>query len=261
MKNTFSGMTALVTGASFGLGADFARALAAAGAHLILTARSMDRLQALRQEIEQRHRVRVTVIAEDLSDPQGPERLARAIQAMGTPVDVLINNAGFGQHGPFVGEDAQSQVDMVNLNVMALMKLARIYLPDMMKRGRGWILNVASTAAFQPGPNMAVYFATKAFVLSLSEALWLEARGRGVQVTALCPGATDTRFADRADMNDSLLFRYGVAKPKDVVAAGLAALAQGKRVVIPGIKNKVGVWSAKFLPKRWVMAIAGKLAA
>ncbi len=231
---------ALVTGASSGIGADLARTLAARGYDLVVVARSEDRLQVLAQELDQ-HNATVHVETDDLALPGAAARLSERIQATGRTVEVLVNNAGFGLAGPFHQSSPAELSGMIAVNITALTELSREFIPGMIERRRGRVLNVASLAAFQPGPYMAVYYATKAYVLSLSEALWEECRGTGVTVTALCPGPVDTRFAERAAMTDIRLFAGGLM-PKmssaQVAELGVEGLMRGRRVVIPGMTNR-----------------------
>ncbi|MDT8435252.1 MAG: SDR family oxidoreductase, partial [Gemmatimonadota bacterium] len=191
---------ALVTGASAGIGRELAQRLAAAGWPVALTARRRERLEGLAADIETRHGVRALPVAADLEDPEGPARIEAALAAEGFEVDFLVNNAGFGTWGPFAERPLAAQTGMIRVNVLAPTELTRRLLPAMRDRGAGRILNVASTAAFQPGPWMAVYFASKAYVLHFSEALREELRRTGVTVTVLCPGPTRTEFQERADM-------------------------------------------------------------
>ncbi|HYF54876.1 MAG TPA: SDR family oxidoreductase, partial [Salinarimonas sp.] len=206
----------LVTGASSGIGAELARVFAARGHHVVLTARRRDRLEALGREIETAHRGRAEIVAADLADPDGPDALMREVEGRGIALTNLVNNAGFGLRGSFAGQPLDEVMGMLALNVTALTRLTHLALPAMLARGDGGIMNVASTAAFQAGPNMAVYYATKAYVLSFSEALHEEVRERGVRVTALCPGPTRSEFAKRADMEESRLFRRAAMSARDV---------------------------------------------
>ena len=251
--------TALITGASSGLGEGFARALAAEGQTLILTARRAERLEALRVELTAKHRVAVEVIAADLAAPDGPDEVMRAVAARGLTVDTLVNNAGFGTRGAFAEADAASQVGMVDLNCRALVALAHAVLPGMVARGRGGILNIASTAAFQPGPWMATYYASKAFVLSFSEALHEEVRRTGVHVAALCPGPTRTEFADVAGMHDSALFERLAGDADAVIRDGLAALKANRAVKVSGTANAIGAGGVRFLPRALARRMAGGL--
>ena len=233
----------LVTGASAGLGAEFARQCRARGDALVLVARRRERLDALAAELGDTH-----VFALDLAEPGAPARLLAEIEAQGLTIETLINNAGFGLAGRFADQPAERLLGMIALNVTALTELCRLVLPGMLERRRGFLLNVASTAAFQAGPNSAVYYASKAYVLSLTEALHQEAKGRGVHVTALCPGPTATEFFDVAGSAGSQLARLAT-DPVAVVRAGLTGLARNRAIVIPGIRNKVGAQASRFLPR------------
>ncbi len=245
---------ALITGASAGLGAEFARQLAKRGQRLVLAARRTDRLEALVGELGNARAVTI-----DLSQRGAAAELISDIGQSGERVDLLVNNAGFGLHGRVAELDAGRQREMIDLNCGALLELARAVLPAMIGRKSGAILNVASTAAFQPGPGMAVYFATKAFVLSLSEALHEEARPHGVRVTALCPGPTKTEFGAVAGFaGNRAVDRWSMDSPT-VVSAGLAGLDRGQAVVIPGALNKTGAVSAQLAPRALVRKIAGAI--
>jgi len=243
---------ALVTGASGGLGAEMARDLARRGSSLILTARSRVPMEALARELSGARGVSVRVLPEDLSVAGAANRLADRIESEGLEVDLLVNNAGFGQWGPWLELDAREETGMIRLNVEALTSLTRRFAPAMVARGRGRILNVASTAAFVPGPGMSVYYATKAYVLSFSEALAEELRGTGVTVTCLCPGPTPTGF--QARLGASASGRTGVAEvaPDRVARAGIDGALHGRRLVIPGLVNRVTPLLPRFLPRRWV---------
>ena len=243
----------LITGASAGLGAEFARACARRGEALLLVARRRERLEALAAEVGG-----AEVIAADLSEAGAPRRLLDEAAARGLAVSTLINNAGFGLYGPFLDQTAERQAEMVDLNVRALTELTRMVLPDMAARGEGAILNVASTAAFQAGPNMAVYFATKAYVLSLTEALHQEMKGTGVKVSALCPGPTATEFGAVAGVSGSSFAKHS-ADAASVVAAGLKGLDANKAIVIPGLMNKVTAQSARIIPRAAMRRIVARL--
>lgn len=249
----------LITGASSGLGEGFARAFAARKRNLLLVARRQERLAQLAAHLEQGHEISVKTIAMDLAAPDGPERLMTEAIERGLHIDTLINNAGFGARGAFAELDLAEQRRMIALNCTALMELCHRVLPAMLERRRGGILNVASTAAFQPGPWMAVYYATKAFVLSFSEALHEEVRASGVKVAALCPGPTRTEFADVANMRDSELFRRFATAPDAVVRDGLAALEHNQAVKIAGAINAVMAASVRFTPRVLARRIAGGL--
>jgi short-subunit dehydrogenase len=245
---------ALITGASAGLGVDFARQLSAQGKQLVLVARRRDRLDALAAELGNTRAVEM-----DLSEAGAADRLMADLAAHGEQADLLVNNAGFGLTGRFAELDGRRQRQMIDLNCGALIELAHAVLPAMIERKQGRILNVASTAAFQPGPGMAVYFATKAFVLSFSEALHEEVKRHGVTVSALCPGPTATEFGEVAGFGQSNLLDKVAADSASVVRAGLAGLDNGKAVIIPGVMNKSTAQAHRFFPRSWVRKAAGML--
>lgn len=245
---------ALVTGASSGLGVEFARQLSKRGHALVLAARRKDRLDELASELGN-----ARAVAIDLAAPDCAATLSADLAAHGEVVEVLVNNAGFGLIGRFDELDAGRERQMVDLNVGALTDLCRFVVPGMIERKGGGIINVASTAAFQPGPKMAVYFATKAFVLSLSEALHEELKPHGIKVSCLCPGPTRTEFGDVAGFGGNGLFNKVAMDASGVVAAGLAGLDHNKAVVVPGIVNKIGAVSGRFAPRSVVRKIAGAI--
>ena len=245
----------LVTGASAGLGVHFARQCRARGDELVLVARRRDRLEALAAELGSAH-----VIAADLAETGAPARLLAEVAGLGLEVETLINNAGFGGASAFVDAPPERLLEMIDLNVRSLTELCRLALPPMLERRRGFILNVASTAAFQAGPYSAVYYATKAFVLSLSEALHEEAKGSGVHVTALCPGPTATEFFEVAGSPDGRLARMAT-DPKAVVAAGLAGLARNRAIVVPGLMNKMTSQAGRILPRAALRRAVARLKA
>jgi short-subunit dehydrogenase len=244
----------LITGASAGLGAEFARQLSKRGQRLVLAARRKDRLDALAAEVGNARTVEI-----DLSEPGAAARLVANVEAAGETIETLINNAGFGLRGRFANLDAAREREMIDLNCGALTDLCRAVVPGMIERRRGAILNVASTAAFQPGPKMAVYFATKAYVLSFTEALHEELRPHGIKVSALCPGPTRTEFGDVAGIASLGSFDRLSMDAAPVVRAGIEGLNANRAVVIPGATNKVGVWSTRFAPRSVVRKIAGSL--
>lgn len=250
-----AGRRALVTGASSGIGRDLAVLLAQDGFDLVLTARDERALQALADECRAEHRVAADVIAADLADPASPQRILERAGA----VDVLVNNAGFGMHGPFAESDVTSQLQLLQVNVVALTHLTRLFLPAMIQRGWGRVLNVASTAAFVPGPYMSTYYASKAYVLSHSIALTRELRGKGVTVTALCPGPTRTAFQQRAGMERAKLFRVKVMESMPVARAGYQGMLRGQTIVIPGLPNKLSAFASRFLPRTVLAKVAGYL--
>ena len=249
----FEGTSALVTGASSGLGEVFARELVKRGANVVLVARSQDKLEALAQELRGDFQVSVEVLACDLSEPGAGNGLAARVRERGVQVDVLVNNAGFGLFGLLHEADPARVAQEVQLNVAALTELTCAVLPGMRARDRGAIVNVASTAAFQPLPYMAVYGATKAYVLSFTEALWAETRGTAVRVTALCPGATDTAFFDTASDNASVGTRMS---PEQVVAAAFRALERRRCSVVPGLTNRLLAGSTRLLPRQAVVRMS-----
>jgi short-subunit dehydrogenase len=245
---------ALVTGASAGLGVEFARQLSKRGHRLVLAARRKDRLEALAKELGNTRAVTI-----DLSKPNAAARLMADLEAAGERVELLVNNAGLGLIGRFASLDAKRLRQMIDLNNGTLTDLCRAVAPSMIKRKSGAILNVASTAAFQPGPNMAVYFATKAYVLSLTEALHEELKPHGVRVSCLCPGPTRTEFGDVAGFGGNGLFDRVAMDSPQVVEAGLAGLDNNRAVVVPGWMNKIAAASTRFAPRLVVRKIAGSI--
>jgi len=250
--------TALITGASFGIGLELARIFAREGHNLVLVARTADKLRQLASELEKAHGTRSLILAADLTDPGASAYVLDQTTRANITVDILVNNAGFGQYGLFVENDLEECLRQIQLNVTTLTHLTRLYLPAMVERKSGHILNVASTAAFQPGPLMAVYFATKAYVLNFSEAIANELKGTGVTVTCLCPGATATEFHKRANATGMNLLRMGSMSANTVAEDGYRALMAGKPVVISGFKNWLVAQSVRFSPRSLVTAIARK---
>ena len=249
---------ALISGASSGLGALFAQRLAARGADLVLVARRLDRMESLANRLRATGR-QVEIISLDLAVDGAVDQLMSVIRAKGLTVERLINNAGYGLRGEFAQMSEGDIAGMIALNIATVTRLARAVLPEMIARRSGGVLNIASTAAFQPGPNMAVYYATKAFVLSWSEALHEEVKPDGVRVSCLCPGATMTEFAARAQMTDSALFRLMQTRPEPVVDAGLAGLEANRAVVIPGLLNKLMAFSVRLSPRFMTRRIAQRM--
>lgn len=248
----------LVTGASSGIGADLAREFAKAGHNLVLVARRRERLEALAAELAAGG-VAVEVIEADLGDAAALERLLAELVARGITLHTLVNNAGFGLKGAFAALPADEQFAMVALNVTAPTKLSRLVLPGLIERRRGGILNVASLAGFLAGPNMAVYYATKAYLLSLSEALHEEAKPHGVTVTALCPGPVVTEFWDRAGVPMTASLRVGAMSSADVARAGVEGYLAGRAIVVPGTATKVGLAGMRFLPRALTRKLAGRI--
>mgnify|MGYP000371515586 CR=1 FL=1 len=249
----------VITGASAGIGERFAQALAAEKQNLILVARREERLNKLAAELKQKHGIEAVVLKADLADEAGADALARQIQDGGWALSGLINNAGFGDRGAFADLALERQLAMIRLNVTSLVSLTWQLLPSLRKHPGSFVINVASTAAFQAGPNMAIYYATKAFVLSFSEALHEELRDSGVAVSALCPGATDSEFAQEANMTNTKLFKAGTMTAEAVVQQSLAQ--RRKAIVIPGLRNRLMIWSGKLSPRAVTRRLAGWLQA
>lgn len=247
---------ALITGASGGIGEQLARIHAKKGGDLLLVARSEDRLRDLAAELVDAHEVNVRPIARDLAVPGAAEGLADEVLADGLVPDILINNAGFGGQGRFHERDWARDRDMINLNVMALAALTHGFLPAMVERGSGRVLNVGSVAGFLPGPNFATYFASKAFVLSFSEAIAGELAGTGVTVTVLCPGPVATGFVDAAGMTNTQMFNAVAATPESVAAYGYRAMMRGDVVAVPGVATQLSLFQLRFLPRGVTRAIS-----
>ncbi len=244
---------ALITGASAGIGAELARLLAV-DHDLVLTARRTEQLQTLADELKQKHAATCHVFPADLAEPDAPRKFFDAIHAAGITIDVLVNNAGFGDVGKFAQSDLGKALRMIQLNVTALTELTGLFLPAFVARNRGRILNVGSIAGFQAGPYMAVYYATKAYVNSFSEALHVELRKTGVTVTVLCPGPVATEFAAVSGMQTTRVFSAGQAMgARQVASAGLRALKAGRRMVVPGWRNKMMLFAERFLPRSAVL--------
>ena len=244
--------TVLITGASSGIGYELAKLFARDGYYLVLVSRGQEALLYAAGTLKETYEVPVTVIVKDLSQPMAATEVAAELRARELSIDVLVNNAGFGMFGVFAEGNLTSELEMMQLNMVSLTHLTKLLLPTMLQRKRGKILNVASTAAFQPGPLMAVYYATKAYVLSLSEALADELRGTGVTVTALCPGPTPTGFQKRSKMETSRLMTGNLLDAETVARAGYRGLMRGKTVVIPGVRNRLLAFAVRLLPRNVV---------
>ncbi len=250
-ENILTGKWALVTGASSGLGVDFARDLAGRGMNLVLVARREEKLRQVQEEIVRDYQVEVKVISFDLADTNAPRELSEKIQEMGLEIEVLINNAGFGIYGPFLEADYQVEQDMLQLNMQTLTGLTKIYAREMKERGSGSILLVASNGAYQPTPGYAVYSATKSYVLSLGEAVNYELKDSPVSLTVISPGPTRTEFHDVTGQDrDNLYLKLVTMDSKKVTRIGIEALLKGKPSVVPGWLNAVLAWSAQRLPRR-----------
>lgn len=259
MEDLYAGRWVLITGASMGLGEEFARQLAARRARLVLTARSGDRLAEIASELARAHAIETRVIAHDLGAPGGARALADKVEALGVEIDLLVSNAGFGGLGPVVDSDEERLADMVRLNCEALTVLTRRFLPPMVGRGRGGIIHLASMASFQPIPLMATYGATKAFVLSYSEAVAEEVRGSGVRVLALCPGPVPTGFQKAAGAGIAPSQRRAVMTAEAVVRRGLADYERGRRVCVPGAGNNVMRVGVKVLPRSVLLRTVARM--
>lgn len=251
-----SGKTALVTGASSGLGVDFARQLAAMGVNLILTARRAEKLETVKQEIEAKYKVRVDLFPQDLIAPQAVETLYENVKNTGLSVDVLINNAGFGIYGRFLETEWEDEKEMLSLDVVALTHLTKVFAKDMVTRGNGYIVQVSSLSAYQPTPTYSTYAAAKAYVLSFSEAFNFELKGTGVSCTVLSPGVTDTEFFEVSGQKSSLYQRTMMMSSEDVARIGLKGMLNRRGSVVPGFVNWLSAFLVRFAPRRIAAAIA-----
>ncbi|MCM0590256.1 MAG: SDR family oxidoreductase [Gloeotrichia echinulata IR180] len=245
--------TALITGASGGIGYELAKLFAQDSYNLVLVARTEQKLTQIANDFKQKFGTQSKVIAKDLSLSTAPEEIFTELQEASIKVDVLVNNAGFATYGLFHETDITAELQMLQVNVVCLTHLTKLFVKDMVQQGSGKILNLASTAAFQPGPLMAVYYASKAYVLSFSEAIANELEGTGVSVTVLCPGPTESGFQQRAAMEDSkLVSGQKIMDAETVAKIGYRSLLENKTVVIPGVKNKILAESVRFTPRKLV---------
>ena len=249
----------LITGASSGLGSEFARLFAADNHDLVLTARRKDRLETLASEVSRKFGVTCHAIEADLQQPDAPAMIARKIQELHLHVDHLVNNAGFGYVGDFASSNKQQDLGMIEVNVTALVHLTKLFIGSMKHKGFGRILNIGSTAGFQPGPYMTTYYATKAFVNSFSEALAFELQGSGVTVTLSCPGPTATEFGERSGVDKKPLFKMGTATSESVARQAYEACIRGDRRVIHGMLNKVGAVTAGFTPNALLLRMVERI--
>ncbi len=256
-QGPLQGALAVVTGASSGFGADFARILAGHGCELVLTARREDRLKALADELARDYAAVSHVVAVDLSAPGAPQILADRIAGIGKPVDVLVNNAGFGLYGDFLDQPWERERALIEVDVTSVVHLTRLFAPGMRERRRGWILLVSSIGAFQATPTYAIYSAAKAFVLSFGEALAGELRGTGVKVSVVCPGVSPTEFIGAAGQRPTLYQRLNMMKSRTIAEAGIRAMLAGKTCRIPGVQNSIPVFLMRFTPRRVATALAG----
>jgi len=250
----------LITGASAGIGAALAEVCAEHGHDLILVARREDKLRARAGDLEQRYKVKVACIPEDLADIQGPKRLFDSVAARAFEVEHQINNAGVGLYGKFAETSLDAELKMIQLNATSVVQLTKYLLPGMIARGSGRILNVASTAAFVPGPWMSIYYATKAFLLSFSEAIDYELGAKGISVTTLCPGPTESEFKVRAGSQRSRLFEAFVMDAETVARAGYDGMMKGKSLVIPGLRNKLIPVAARMIPRSMIATLSHRAA-
>ena len=254
---TQSAPTALITGASSGIGYELAKVFAKDHHNLVLVARNGPRLEQVGNELQRQFGITVRTVALDLAAPTAAQSLFEELRRQGVDVDILVNNAGYGKFGEFAEVALEESAGQIQLNITALTSLTRLFVGPMLKRGSGKIMNVASTAGFQPGPLMAVYYATKAYVISFSEALANELAGKGITVTCLCPGATETAFAGRAGNNQSRLFkRLRPMDAKTVARAGYQGLFKGKTMVIPGVRNWLVAEAVRFSPRKMATAVS-----
>jgi hypothetical protein len=256
--------TALITGASSGIGAAFAKELAARKYDLVLVARSQDKLEALAQQVEQEHKIHTEVIVKDLTLPSAAQELFDVVCQKGLAIDLLINNAGFGDYGAFAERNLAKQTQMIQLNVIALMELTHLFLAGMRQRRSGKIINVASIAAYQPLPYLSVYGATKAFVLSFTEAIWAENKDSGIKILALCPGPTESQFFEVAEFPQSFAGKdpknyQGYTPAEEVVKEALKALEKNQPALVTGgLGNKIIVNLPRFLPRKILVSAVEK---
>jgi len=250
--------TVLITGASSGIGYELARVFAQEGHDLALVARSRERLEQVAREVSDQSGRQTMVLVYDLADPASPERIHAEVRDRGVEIEALVNNAGIGTYGFFAESDLAQELRLVQVNVVALTHLTGLFVRDMVKRGRGRILNVSSMAGFEPGPLMATYHASKAYVLSFSEAIANESRGTGVTVTCLCPGPTRTEFQARARMQRSMYARGRMMTAAGVARIGYDGMMAGKSVVIPGLRNQLLIWSLRLGSRGMVTNIVRK---
>ncbi len=254
--DALKGRWSLVTGASSGLGVDFARELAGRGSNLVLVARREERLQAVAEELRQRHGVEVEALAADLAAPDAPQQLFDRLRQAGRQVDVLVNNAGLGLYGPFLEIPWEREAGMLQLDIVTLVHLTRLFVPGMQQRGFGHVLQVSSVGAFQPTPLYASYSAAKAFVLSYGEAVNYELRGTGVSCTVVAPGITATEFLQVSGQTPTLYQRLMLMTSAEVARVAVRALLRGQGSVVPGLANKLGAFSMRFVPRRLAAAVA-----
>ncbi|MFT4302985.1 MAG: SDR family NAD(P)-dependent oxidoreductase [Candidatus Woesearchaeota archaeon] len=252
--------TALITGASYGIGLELARVHAENKNNLVLVARSKDKLETLKKELEKKHNIKIHIIQKDLSLPNSAKDIYQYTKKNKITIDYLINNAGFGGFGEFKDTDIDNETNMINLNITSLVQLTKYYLQDMIKQKQGKIMNVASIAGFIPGPLMSVYFATKSFVVSFSQAINYEVKGTGVTVTTLCPGPTKSNFFINANVKDNKMFsNKSIPTSREVAEYGYKSMMKGKSIAIHGIKNRILVSLTKFIPVKYILYMTKKM--
>jgi short-subunit dehydrogenase len=250
--------TVLITGASSGIGLELAKLFARDGYNLVLVARRKQQLEKLARDISLKNKVRVTTIIKDLSAPASPPEIFAELKTKTIHADILVNNAGTQVYGKFQSTDFEKQLQLIQINLTSLTHLTNLAITEMLKHGYGKILNVGSTGSFAPGPLNAVYCSTKAYVLSFSEAISSDLKGSGITVTALCPGATRTEFAEKANLTDARIFKTFVMEPEKVAKIGYKALMRGKRVAVAGLYNRLMIFSLRFAP-RWMALWLSKI--
>ncbi len=251
--------TVLITGASSGLGMELAKLFAADGSDLVLVARREERLIELADELKSEHGIEVHVLPKDLSKKTAPKEIFSHLNKENIEIDVVVNNAGFGNKGQIADLDTDLQLDMIQVNLVALTHLTRLFITGIIERGYGGILNVGSLAGFQPGPNLAVYYATKAYVLSFTEALAEEISNPNIKISCLAPGPVKTEFGEKSDLEDSLLFKVSLMEMEPVVKAGYEGFRKGQTIIIPGLKQQIVPFLNRFTPRLLVRKIAKKL--
>jgi len=251
--------TVLITGASSGLGMELAKLFAADGSDLVLVARREERLIELADELKSEHGIEVHVLPKDLSKKTAPKEIFNHLNKEKIEIDVVVNNAGFGNKGHIADLDTDLQLDMIQVNLVALTHLTRLFITGIIERGYGGILNVGSLAGFQPGPNLAVYYATKAYVLSFTEALAEEISNPNIKISCLAPGPVKTEFGEKSDLEDSLLFKVSLMEMAPVVKAGYEGFRKGQTIIIPGLKQQIVPFLNRFTPRLLVRKIAKKL--
>ncbi len=253
------GETVLITGATTGIGYELARLFAMNGYNLVIIARNRAQLERLQKQWENEFSVKIHVIVKDLSKQSAIEEIMDSLEEHNIDIDILINNAGFGLFGPFIETPIEQELEMIQVNIVALTYLTKCLIPKMLRKKRGKILNVASIAAFQSGPLMSVYYATKAYVLSFSEALTNELAEHGILVSVLCPGPTHTQFEKRANLEQSKLFQRNVMNPEEVAKIAFRQFMKGKTMIVPGATNWILVRSTRLLPRKMVTGIVRKI--